>query len=273
MNNSDKAGEAYWTSFWDQLALPKMVDISHKSISNYDFRKINEVYTRTLSPSPSQKLLELGCGNSVFLSYFHKEFGYDVYGLDYSELGCKQTERILARDNVKGTIVQGDIFNPPSELIGQFDVVCSFGVLEHFEDSTATVKAFSKFLKPGGTLITTVPYLKGATGLLQKIMNKPVYDIHVLMDREDLKGFIKNAGLNLTYCEYHLPISFGVTLEQSGDHKVSFLPFKKLILKSLQVLSKVCWFIDDRLFKLPVLPFFTAGIISVATLDKNINAE
>jgi SAM-dependent methyltransferase len=273
MDLQDKAGETYWTSFWNQLPMPEPVNLKDLSLKNYGIRKLNNFYSHTLTPSPSQKLLELGCGNSVFLSYFHKEFGYDVYGLDYSELGCKQTERVLARDNVKGTIVQGDIFNPPSELIGQFDVVCSFGVLEHFEDSTSTIKAFSRFLKPGGTLITTVPYLKGATGLLQKIMNKPVYDIHVIMDREDLKGFIKYAGLNLTYCEYHLPISFGVTLEQSGDHKVSFLPFKKLILKSLQVLSKVFWFIDDRLFKLPVLPFFTAGIISVATLDKNFNAE
>lgn len=268
----DRAGEAYWTSFWDQLPMPEPVDLADLSLNNYGIRNLNALYSNTLTPSPNQKLLELGCGNSVFLSYFHKEFGYDVYGLDYSELGCKQTRRILERDNVKGTIVQGDIFNPPTELIGQFDVVCSFGVLEHFEDSTATIKAFSKFLKPGGTLITTVPYLKGATGLLQKMMNKPVYDIHVLMNREDLKAFINNAGLNLKYCEYHLPISFGVTLEQSGDHKVSFLPVKKLILKSLQVLSKVCWFVDDRLFKLPVLPFFTAGIISVATLDKNSNA-
>ena len=268
----DRAGEEYWTSFWKQLPLPNSFDFKNSAIYNYENRTLHNFFKNSLAPSPNQKLLELGCGNSVFLSYFHKEFGYDVYGLDYSELGCKQTRRILERDNVKGTIVQGDIFNPPAELIGQFDVVCSFGVLEHFEDSTATLKAFSKFLKPGGLLITTVPYLKGSFGLLQKMMNKPVYDIHVLMNREDLKGFINNAGLNLKYCEYHLPISFGVTLEQSGDHKVSFLPVKKLILKSLQVLSKVCWFVDDRLFKLPVLPFFTAGIISVATLDKNSNA-
>lgn len=272
MIQKDKAGEAYWTSFWDQLPVPKPISITDLSLNNYEFRKLHDLYQKLLPNNPNQKLLELGCGNSVFLSYFHNEFGYDVYGLDYSELGCNQTRRILDRDNVKGTIVQGDIFNPPTELIGQFDVVCSFGVLEHFEDSTATIKAFSKFLKPGGTLITTVPYIKGATGLLQKIMNKPVYDIHVLMNREDLKGFINNAGLNLKYCEYHLPISFGVTLEQSGDHKVNFLTVKKLILKSLQVLSKVCWFVDDRLLKLPVLPFFTAGIISVATLDKNSNA-
>jgi len=75
----------------------------------------------------------------------------------------------------KVKLSKSDIFNPPQELIGAFDVVCSFGVLEHFEDSVNTINAFKKFLKPGGILITTVPYLKGATGILQKIMNKPVF--------------------------------------------------------------------------------------------------
>jgi hypothetical protein len=46
------------------------------------------------------------------------------------------------------------------------------------------------------------------------------------------------------------------------------LKIKKLILKGLQVISKIFWWIDDRFIKLPVLPFFTAGIISVATLNE-----
>jgi 2-polyprenyl-3-methyl-5-hydroxy-6-metoxy-1,4-benzoquinol methylase len=270
MSQIDKASKEYWTSFWNQLPLPAPIDLTNKGLSSYSIRKIDAVYEKYLShlKGKQAKILELGCGNSVFLSYFHKQYGLEIYGLDYSELGCKQTEKILERDGLKGEIIQGDIFNPPQELIGAFDVVCSFGVLEHFEDSVNTINAFKKFLKPGGILITTVPYLKGATGILQKIMNKPVYDIHVLMNKTDVNNFLNQAELHINYCEYHLPISFGVTLEQHEGKPISFLGIKKLILKSLQVISKMLWWIDDKIVKLPVLPFFTAGIISVATLNE-----
>ena len=270
MSQVDKASKEYWTSFWNQLPLPDSIDLNKKGLSNYSIRKIDAVYSKYLSnfKGKNAKVLELGCGNSVFLSYFHQQYGLEIYGLDYSELGCKQTEKILERDGLKGEIIQGDIFNPPQELIGNFDVVCSFGVLEHFEDSVNTINAFKKFLKPGGILITTVPYLKGATGILQKIMNKPVFDIHVLMNKSDLNSYLTKAGLTINYCEYHLPISFGVTLEQHEGKSISFIGIKKLILKSLQVISKLFWWIDDNIVKLPVLPFFTAGIISVATLNE-----
>jgi len=267
MNVEDKAGEAYWSSFWNQLSMPDPVDLNDPSLKSYEFRKWHKIFDKAFShlDKPNSKVLELGCGNSVFLSYFNKQFGLDVWGLDYSEFGCNQTKRILDRDGVNGHIVQGDIFNPPAELIGQFDVVCSFGVLEHFEDSTATLVAFAKFLKPGGTLITSVPYLKGAVGLLQKAMNKPVYDIHILMNREEVKSYLINANLDVKYCEYHVPISFGVTLEKHENTPVKNLFIKRYFLKSLQVISKVFWWIDDKLFELPTLPFFTAGIVTVAT--------
>ena len=270
MTQVDKASKEYWTSFWNQLPLPDPIDLTRKGLSNYSIRKIDAVYSKYLSGLKGKhaKVLELGCGNSVFLSYFHQQYGLEIYGLDYSELGCKQTEKILERDGIQGEIIQGDIFNPPQELIGAFDVVCSFGVLEHFEDSVNTINAFKKFLKPGGILITTVPYLKGATGILQKIMNKPVFDIHVLMNKSDLSSYLNKSGLTINYCEYHLPISFGVTLEQHEGKPIQFLKIKKLILKGLQVISKIFWWIDDRFIKLPVLPFFTAGIISVATLNE-----
>jgi len=34
-----------------------------------------------------QKLLEIGGGGSAWLPYFAKEFGFEAYGIDYSELG------------------------------------------------------------------------------------------------------------------------------------------------------------------------------------------
>ena len=43
--------------------------------------------------------------------------------------------QILSIEGVKGDIVCADFFSPPESMIEEFDVVISFGVLEHFEDT------------------------------------------------------------------------------------------------------------------------------------------
>ena len=42
-----------------------------------------------------QKLLEIGCGGSAWLPYLAKESGFEVYGIDYSELACQQAAQVL----------------------------------------------------------------------------------------------------------------------------------------------------------------------------------
>lgn len=42
------------------------------------------------------------------------------------------------------------MFNPPNDLIGSFNVDCSFGLVEHFADTVDAIKACSKFAKPDG---------------------------------------------------------------------------------------------------------------------------
>ncbi|CAN5554845.1 hypothetical protein BH11BAC2_BH11BAC2_22450 [soil metagenome] len=267
-NVNDKAGSEYWTSFWSQLEIPEPINVSKKTISNYSVRKFHENYQEIFKDysTSGKKLIELGCGNSVWLSYFHQQYGFDITGLDYSEYGCEQTRKILKRDKISGTIIQGDIFSPPIELIEQFDIVCSFGVVEHFDDTKAAILAMKKFVKPGGMIILTVPNLKSITGFLQKIMNKPVYDIHVAMDKNYLTDKITQSGFKVIKANYFIPISFGVTLEKHENQKVNYLGIKKVILKSFQVIEKIAWLIDDNVIKLPISTYFSSGIFTASIL-------
>jgi 2-polyprenyl-3-methyl-5-hydroxy-6-metoxy-1,4-benzoquinol methylase len=169
-----------------------------------------------------QRLLEVGCGNSIWLSYFNRRFGYKVSGIDYSEFGCEQTRKILSRDGCSGDIRYGDLFAPPEDMTGKFDVVCSFGVVEHFEDTSAVLTAISRFLKPGGILITTVPNLNGPTGFLQKKFNKPVYDIHVIHSIETLTAHLKKSGLEPLAAEYFSSLTFGVNLVPAEGGEIAF---------------------------------------------------
>ena len=261
----DKANEEYWTNFWANQELPKEINPQDKSLASFANREFDQFYTSFFKEKfQHQTLIEIGCGNSVWLSYFHKQFGFDVSGLDYSELGCAQTKKILERDQVKGSIYLGDLFHPPSELIGKFDVVCSFGVVEHFDDTVATLNKIGAFLKPGGILITSIPNLTGVSGFLQKWMNRPVYDIHKVMSTEQIKNYVKDAGFEIIKAERLIPVSFGVTLEEMDQKKIKNKSFKKIILKAFQVLELGCRIINDKLFRLPKSELFCGGMIVAA---------
>ena len=157
----DRAGQEYWDALWEDERLPAPVDPRDKALSNYVFRKYHELFTRVLPRGHKVRLLEVGCARSRWLPYFAAEHGYEVTGLDYSTTGCEQARQILAAAGVEGRIVEGDLFSPPEDLLEAFDVVVSFGLVEHFDDTTAATEALGRFLVPGGTLVTVIPNHRG----------------------------------------------------------------------------------------------------------------
>ncbi|MBL0104471.1 MAG: class I SAM-dependent methyltransferase [Bacteroidetes bacterium] len=210
------------------------------------------------------KLLEIGCGNSVLITYLAQQFGFEVTRLDYSEKGCQQSRLILEREKVKGNIICQDAFNPSPDLLNQFDVVCSFGVVEHFSDTSGTIKAFSNFLKPGGLLVTSLPNMSSVTGNLHKYLNRPVYDIHVPLDKNQIETAIEKAGLKLKFSSYFLAISFAITLEGLNGEKIKNYSLKRFFIKTLRYGSKLIWMVENKLGTIPPGKIFSGGIITSA---------
>jgi 2-polyprenyl-3-methyl-5-hydroxy-6-metoxy-1,4-benzoquinol methylase len=265
----DKAGEKYWSKVWQNTELPKAINPFSKSPNNYGVRRFHDAFKKVFTQysSHGKKILEVGCGNSVWLPYFAKEYGLVVSGLDYSEIGCSQSQAILKRENVQGEIFWGDLFNPPDNLIEQFDFVLSMGVVEHFNDTDKTIKALSAFLKIGGVLITTIPNHSSFLGLLQKRLNKPVYDIHIPLDKEQLIAANEQSNLKVTYSSYLISISFHANLE-GKDKPVSFLWLKKKLVYCLSLFAKIVWVFETYIFKLPETKTFSAAAIVVAEKNK-----
>ena len=263
---ADKAGEEYWTQFWKNFTLPPPINIHSSNVNEYPNRILHRLFKKAFNgmDTSGKKILEIGCGNSVFLTYFKKEFEFEIYGLDYSEFGCRQTEKILERDNITGTVILADAFKPPIDYIEKFDVVCSFGVVEHFEDTASTLKAFSKFLKPGGILISTLPNFKGATGTLHKYLNKPVYDVHVPLGTTEMKNAILHAGLKEEINEYFLALSFAITLEGIDGKPIPFYRLKKFFIKSIRYASKLVWIVENLFGTIPAGKRLSGGIFTSA---------
>lgn len=134
-------------------------------------------------------------------------------------------------------------------MIGKFDVIVSIGVLEHFENTQQVLEAFSRFLKPSGLMVTLIPNMVGLVGFLHKIINRPVYDIHVPLSREQLLAAHQTVGLEILDGQYFLFTNFGV-INLVGISPRTFAGFiRRGILFGLNRLSAASWFIEERVAK------------------------
>jgi 2-polyprenyl-3-methyl-5-hydroxy-6-metoxy-1,4-benzoquinol methylase len=205
----DRAGVGYWNGVWQRTALPPPFDPRTRGLKSLPARQLHRYFELAFAgyATRGKQLLEIGCGNSAFLPYFSRHFGFEVSGIDYSQLGCVTAERMLERENVRGEIVLGDLHHPPDCLVRRFDVAFSGGVVEHFSDTARCIYACSRFVRQGGTLITLIPNLAGLMGPLQKLLDRSVYEVHVPLTKTDLVSANRTVGLTVKSCDYIVPLA------------------------------------------------------------------
>lgn len=119
--------------------------------------------------------LELGCFPGRYLSVFG-ELGYELNGLDLTprvELECKQW--LVGRGYKVGEIARGDVFS--YQFGRHYDVVCSFGLIEHFGEWPKLLALQADLVAEGGYLIVETPNFRG---WVQHIL-------HRCFDSENLK--------------------------------------------------------------------------------------
>lgn len=212
----DIAGKKYWENEWLGKKIPYMInpDDSRKGaiMDRANNRFLHLYLDEYISTHSNIKFLEIGCGNSSYLPYIAKEFKISVYGLDYTKSGCESARRVAEFYEEEVEIRQGDMFAPPEDMLGAFDVIVSNGVIEHYDDTEQCCRAIKRFLKPGGICITSIPNTskKSRVFKLQRIVNKKIYDIHYSIDREKLQKAHENVGLKTKYCDYTFTSNYGV---------------------------------------------------------------
>ena len=165
MTQFDKAGTTYWDDNWSKVEFPKAFDENDQSLDNYVKLQLHAFFKNLLKDKKKFRVLEIGCANSIWPIYFHQYFSADVYGLDYSEVGCEKSRALLKHYHVPGEIYCADLFSPPSDLLQKFDFVVSFGVVEHFENTAHCLKSCAAFVKSGGTLLTLIPNIPSIIGI------------------------------------------------------------------------------------------------------------
>ena len=259
---SARVPHVYWDELWRGDALPAPIDPRLGDIANHANRRFDALFRRCFAGlgTANARLLEIGCARSAWLPYFRREFGFEIVGLDYSSTGCAKAAEILESAGVPGRIVEADFFDPPSDMQSAFDVVVSFGVIEHFDDTASALAACRAYLRPGGMAITIIPNLSGLLGVFQRRIDQKIYDMHLPLDREQFAEAHQRAGFDVESCAYFLSANWYVLRAQRFEGTFLHLPFR-IVTGGL---SRIIWGLERIGFRLPANSLTSPYVVCIA---------
>ncbi len=217
--------------------------------------------------SDAKTFLEVGCGASGWLPYFASKYRLLVSGLDYSEVGCRLAEENLRMQGIQfGNIFYNDLFSENCTNGKTYDIIFTYGVIEHFVRPQQVIHALARLLNPGGLIITLVPNLNGMMGLLSRIFVKDVFEMHKVINKAKLLSYHTCNGLKNLKTGYVGMISVGVIPWEKSSVAL-FKPDSWLRWFSLKVVRMIEFlaeaFCKRFPFQIPT-PFFSPYIITIA---------
>lgn len=154
---------------------------------------------------PRGTLIELGCApGQRLLSECHRT-GLEPHGVDYSEVGYRATLDTFAERGADASGIMHADFTDESfrrRNRNRFDVVWSAGLVEHFTNPEDIVRCHLEILKPGGTLIVSIPNFRGIGYPLYSRFAPDLLSVHNLdiMERPQFDALFEDLPLETMYC-------------------------------------------------------------------------
>lgn len=229
MSKSDYYNKSgYWNSLHDYM----------NSRLKYDpnqiiFRELFEKYVKK-----GGTCFEVGCYPGNFLIYFAKEFGYKVSGIDMAARLLDVTPAYLQTNGVvPEEITRADFTHREHPKL--YDLVCSFGFVEHFVNYEEIIVKHISLVKPGGTLVMSCPNLRNLQLLVYWLTDRETLSAHVVasMNLRKWKKILDLNGMRLLYHNYYGTAGF------VGAPKGPSSKYKKVVQ---ELYSRFCDKVDNH---------------------------
>jgi 2-polyprenyl-3-methyl-5-hydroxy-6-metoxy-1,4-benzoquinol methylase len=101
------------------------------------------------------EILELGAATGLLTKWLLSQYGGKAVLVDKSDAAYRAFSSKAGHFATSITYLVEDVFKLKSEK--KFDIVCSFGLIEHFPDKTGILAVHQEFVKESGIIIILVP--------------------------------------------------------------------------------------------------------------------
>lgn len=147
-----KCGLVYLNPRPDDEELKKYYPVTYyeRVVNKIEEENLNERYEFISYFKHTGKILDVGCGNGLFLN-FMKEKGWEVYGVEVSKMACN-----FAKEKFNLEVYNSDLINADLKG-GSFDLITMYDVLEHIPNINENLKRVYELLKTDGVFIANVP--------------------------------------------------------------------------------------------------------------------
>jgi SAM-dependent methyltransferase len=135
------------------------------------------------------RVLELGCAPGKLLAWVAAELHADVAGLDSSAHGIGWSRQLFRRLGLHADLRHEDALVTTFDH-DRFDLVCSWGLIEHFADPRPLVRLHVECACPGGRALIGIPNYGGIYGQLQAWCDRDNLLLHnlAIMQPERLRA-------------------------------------------------------------------------------------
>lgn len=206
MKNTTVVDQAYWDSSYSELAFTMVPP-------GDELRKWIELHV----PAGNGKTcIEIGCFPGRYLAVLGT-LNYQLHGIDLTPRVVEIGHWLQSQGFSTGNFGHGDFLKyAPSQ---QYDVVCSFGFIEHFTNWEEVFQKHMQMVAPGGLLVIETPNFRGfLQNILHRFLDGENYKRHYIpaMNPQRWKELAEAAGFEVSYCGYFGQFDFWSDSGQPG---------------------------------------------------------
>jgi ubiquinone/menaquinone biosynthesis C-methylase UbiE len=168
--HDELASSAAVRRYFDKTAQGYAEAYERNTNSGYSFR-IRKQRVLELFDQPGGAVLDAGCGPGVMVEDLVRDAGCELWGVDVSaNMISRAIQEYSGSPRVHFSVGAVENLDFPTD---SFDAVLSMGVLEYLDHPGPAVEEMYRVLKPGGTLIVTVPNAQSPFRIWQRLVWKP----------------------------------------------------------------------------------------------------
>jgi 2-polyprenyl-3-methyl-5-hydroxy-6-metoxy-1,4-benzoquinol methylase len=231
----------YWREFWAET-----VEIP-------EFPFVEEIAAH-LPRCGQSTFFEVGYAPGGILAQFCLRLECEAHGIDFAADPPRVRHYLESRGVRVGQLHKGDFltWTPPQ----QYDIVASFGLVEHFCDPAAIIDRQFCLVRPGGYVIVTMPNYARGQWLLHRLFDPAMLQGHNLrcMNRTFLRRAAMRNGAMLLTARY---VGGNFTFCDSRRSTRGWLA-ERLLWRTIRVLEAAM-----SLLPLSTNPLFSPYLIAV----------